>query len=188
MESFKFIVDVLSSITAIIAILTASFSLFKNSQSAIKVERVVIHKNDTSSSYIMVIKNSKSYPVRINQAECYTKIMYKVEKKNNQRPEYMEALSLKDNVFIDPTGFEIAANGHTDIRIQGGHVDKNISKILFSFQTSHGYHQQWCKKIIMVNLNKKPQVFGMDFMYDTDSKLKAKAKYTLLTLRNIFKI
>ena len=44
------------------------------------------------------------------------------------------------------------------------------------------------QKIIMVNLNKKPQVFGMEFMYDTDSKLKAKAKYTLLTLRNIFKI
>ena len=80
---------------------------------------------------------------------------------------------------------ELAANGHTDIRIKGGVITEDISKLLFSAQTTHGYHRQVCKSILTVNMTGKTQVKGMEVMFNTDSKLKAKAKYMWLRLCNV---
>jgi hypothetical protein len=187
MENYKYVVDALSSSAAFIAILTVLVSWFRNAQSALKIERVVVHTRQTSSDYIIVIKNRKPYPVTISSASCHTKASYKVEKQNNQPPEYRETLSLMNQVFMNDSVFEIAANGHTDIKIKGGVVKGDISKLLFSMQTSHGYHQQVCKKIVTVNITGKTQVLGMEVMYDTDTKLKAQAKYLWLSLCNLCK-
>jgi len=186
MADYKYVVDALSSTAALIAIITVLWSWFKNSQMPLKIERLVVHNKASESTYIIVIKNSKTYPVNIKSSACYTKSSYKVEKKNNQKPEYMDTLSLSDNLFINNDSFEIGANGHTDIRIVGQHLNTDITKLLFTIQTSHGYHQVWCSNIITVDMTGKIQCFGMEKMYDFDSKFKARRKYYWLKLVNLF--
>jgi len=186
MENYKYAVDALASTAALIAIITVLWSWFKSSQIPLKVERLVVHNKTGESTYIIVIKNSKTYPVNIKSTSCYIKASYKVEKKNNQKPEYMDTLSLSDNLFINNDTFEIGANGHTDIRISGQHLNPDITKLLFTIQTSHGYHQVWCNKIITVDMTGKTQSFGMEKMYDFDSKFKAKRKYYWLRFVNLF--
>jgi hypothetical protein len=186
MDNYKYVVDVLSSTAALIAIITVLWSWFKNSQMPLAIERLVVHNKEKESIYIVVIKNRKAYPVKIKSTSCYVKASYKVEKKNNQKPEYMDTLSLSDSLFINDDTFEIGANGHTDIQISGRHLYKDITKLLFSIQTSHGYHRTWCNKIIIVDMTGKTQIFGMEKMYDFDSKFKAKIKYYWLRLINLF--
>lgn len=186
MENYKYVVDALSSTAALIAIITVLWSWFKNSQKPLTIEGLVVHNKTAESTYIIVIKNRKSYPVIIKSTFCHVKALYIVEKKNNQKPEYMETLSLSDSLFMNNDTFEIGANGHTDIRISGKNLPKGIRKLFFSIQTSHGYHQAWCKKIKTVDMTGKTQVFGMDEMYDFDSKFKAKRKYYWLRVVNLF--
>ncbi|EJB8572641.1 hypothetical protein RG677_002597 [Vibrio parahaemolyticus] len=185
MENYKYIVDALSSTAAFIAILTVLISWYKNAQPALRIERVVVHKRQSHSDYIIVVRNRKSYPVTINSISCYKKLSYMVEKENGQPPEYREALSESDRVFSKNEVLEFAANGHTDIRIKGGVVTEDISKLLFSAQTSHGYHRQVCKDILTVNMTGKTKVMGMEVMFNTESKLKAKVKYAWLGLCNM---
>ena len=98
----------------------------------------------------------------------------------------MDTLSLSDNLFINNDSFEIGANAHTDIRIVGQHLNTDITKLLFTIQTSHGYHQVWCSNIITVDMTGKIQCFGIEKMYDFDSKFKARRKYYWLKLVNLF--
>tara|TARA_R110000772_G_scaffold28638_22_gene72100 strand:+ start:731 stop:1051 length:321 start_codon:yes stop_codon:yes gene_type:complete len=81
MADYKYVVDALSSTAALIAIITVLWSWFKNSQMPLKIERLVVHNKASESTYIIVIKNSKTYPVNIKSSACYTKSSYKVEKK-----------------------------------------------------------------------------------------------------------
>ncbi|WP_028862415.1 hypothetical protein [Psychromonas aquimarina] len=187
MADYKYIVDALSSTAALTAIVTVLWSWFKNSQMPLKIERLVVHNKASESTYIIVIKNSKTYPVNIKSTSCYTKVSYKVEKKNNQKPEYMDTLSLSDNLFLNNDDFEIGANGHTDIRIIGSHLNPDITKLLFTIQTSHGYHQIWCDSIITVDMIGKTASFGMEKMYNFDSKFKAKRKYYWLKFITLFR-
>ncbi|MCX8804593.1 hypothetical protein NOL29_25245 [Vibrio parahaemolyticus] len=186
MENYKYIVDFLSSLAALIAIVTVLISWFKNAQSAIKIERVVVHKRQSHSDYNVVIKNRKPYPVMISTLSCYKKLSYLVEKENGQPPEYRETLSALDRVFENNDGLELASNGHTDIRIKGGVITEEISSLLFSVQTSHGYHRQNCKSILTVNMTGKTKVKGMEVMFNTESKIKAKIKYSWLRLCNLW--
>jgi hypothetical protein len=186
MENYKYVVDALASTAAFIAIITVLWSWYKNSQMPLKIERLVVHNKVGKSTYIIVIKNSKTYPVNIKSTTCYTKSSYKVEKKNNQKPEYMHTLALSDNLFINNDSFKIGANGHTDIRIPGQNLNTDITNLLFTIQTSHGFHQLWCNSIITVDMTGEIKIFGMEEMYEFDSKFKAKRKYYWLKIINLF--
>ncbi len=186
MENYKYVVNALASTASLIAIITVLWSWYNRSKMPLKIERLVVHNKVGKSTYIIVIKNSKSYPVNIKSTSCYTQASYKVEKENNQKPEYMETLSLSNNLFVNNDSFEIGANGHTDIRIPGQHLKSDITKLLFSIQTSHGYHQVWCNSIITVDMTGKIQTYGMEEMFEFDSKFKAKRKYYWLKFIHIF--
>ena len=59
MEKYKYIIDILSSIVAFIAIFTVLLSWYKSSRKPLNVERVIIHRGSTKSTYILIIKNRK---------------------------------------------------------------------------------------------------------------------------------
>lgn len=83
MSNFKFTVEILSSLASLIAITTVLISWFKNSQKALKVERVVVHIKDDESTFILVVKNRKPYPVVIKSIDSYLQPRFTVEKFKN---------------------------------------------------------------------------------------------------------
>lgn len=149
MEEAKIIFDVLASVASVVAIVTVLVGWYRSSRRALAIDRVVIHRKSPESTYILIVRNRKDYPVEIKTTNCYTRISYNIEKKGNQKPEFSKLLNLEDSIFRDKTKITIGPTGNTDIRIKGPSIDGRINKIkklLFSINTSHGYHEVWCKK------------------------------------------
>jgi len=187
MSNFKFTVEILSSLASLIAITTVLISWFKNSQKALKVERVVVHIKDDESTFILVVKNRKPYPVVIKSIDSYLQPRFTVEKFKNHPPDYRSILSLSDCVFCSSDNFEMAVNGHTDLRIKAATIKNDFDALIFSLHTSHGYHQLKCNKILNVAMSGKTQTFAVDYTKDFNSKNKAWFKYQWLKLKYAFK-
>jgi len=110
MCEYKCFMEILSATASIIAIIGVAWGWYKSAQKPLTMDRVVIHKKKEESTYILIVKNRKSYPVEIKSINCYTKHTYKVDQKNNQKPEYSAVLSLSDSPFLCNESFEIGAN------------------------------------------------------------------------------
>ena len=189
MIEYKYIMDALGSTASFVAIVAVLVSWFKIAQKPLVIDRVIIHKKENESTYILIVKNRKPYPVEIKSTRCYTKRRYRVTQKTNQKPEYAAQLNLKDSPFENFDEFEIGANGHTDVRIIGQNINGEILKLLFSINTSHGYHELWSKNIDIVNVNMgdSMEVYTLEHKHEYDSKFKAKTKYYWLYILSFFK-
>jgi hypothetical protein len=184
-SKYKDIVDMLASLASLIAIISVLISWYRNSRKPLKVEKVIIRRKDSESRYILIIKNKKDYPVEIKSAECYTNKKYEILKKMGQKPEYSEMLSHSERLFSDSQKFKIEANGHTDISIIGRNINNNITKLLFSLHTSHGYHELWCSNILIVPVE-QIQIFDVEYHYKFETKFKARIKYYWVQLKDFF--
>ncbi len=185
MNNFKLIVDILASLASIVAIATVLVSWFRNSRKPLKIKRVVVHRKQDSSNYILVVENRKSYPVEIQSIGCYTKKKIAVTKKDDLKPEYMEGLSSDDNVFLDRSSYEIGANGLDEIKIESAKSLDSINKLLFSISTSHGYHELWCKKILVVEMG-RVQTYRIMYQHEYESAFIAKARYYWSLVKDVF--
>ncbi len=186
MSQFQTVVNLLSSIAALIAILSVMVSWFRNKQKPLKIERVVIHRKEKDCNYILVFKNRKDYPVNIKSIHAYTTPKFKIEQQYGNKPMYSEVLSLSDNLFLHSDVAEIGARGHENVKVAGNHFTGDLPKILFSIQTSHGYHEIWCKNILTVEMNGKTSVIALKHIYESNSKFKALSKYYWLLLVSKF--
>lgn len=186
MEKYKYIVDILSSTASLIAILTVLYSWYKSAQKPLAIDRVVVHKSNSSNTYILVIKNRKPYPVTIKATRCYTTKVYEVEVKTGRKPEYSEQLLGSNSLFQNTSDFEIAPNGHTDIRITGSNPPEKVNKLLFSINTSHGYHELWCKEILLVDVG-VAETYDLDYRHPFNYKITAKLKYYWLIAKHAFR-
>lgn len=92
MENFKIIVDILASISVLIAIVSVLVSWYRNTQKPLKIIRTIVHKND-KTTFILVIKNVKPYPVVIKNTDCYRKKKYEIQK-NMERNQNILNFSL----------------------------------------------------------------------------------------------
>lgn len=187
MEEYKYIVDMLSSTAALVAIITVLISWYRNAQKPLKVERVVIHRKKSESTYILIVKNRKPYPVSLKSTFCYTKHNYNVEQRKGESPTYSELLNLEDSPFRNTDLFEIGANGHTDVKIKGSNLVGEIPRLLFSIHTTHGYHELWCKNIVVVEMG-SAETYELEYRNGFESKYKAKAMYFWLLFRALFKV
>jgi len=173
---YKVIADTLASVAAFVAIVSVMVSWYRNARRPLKITRAVIHSKEREKTFILVIKNVKPYPVTINRTECYRKKKYEIQKKLGGRPEYSALFPRSEQLFVSGQTFEIAANGHTDIRFSAS-VDSDIpKKLLFLLETSHGYHQLWCKDITTVEIE-KVDVYSVEYRLDYSTKCRAKAIY-----------
>ena len=86
-------------------------------------------------------------------------------------------------IFTNKETFEIAAKGHTDIRICDVSLSDIPAKLLFLLETSHGYHELWCKDVILVEIG-KADVYSLEYKCDFNSKWLAKAVYYWKRLRS----
>ena len=187
MSKFQDVVDLLSSMAALIAIISVMVSWFRSKQKPLKIERVVLHRKESECNYILVVKNRKDFPVVIKSINAYTTPKFRIEQQYGNKPMYSEVLSLSDSLFLNSDSTEIGARGHEHVKVVGNHFTGNLSRILFSIQTSHGYHEIWCKKILTVEMDGKTTVIALKHLYESNQKVKALSKYYWLLLINKFK-
>ncbi len=120
MDKYKFVVDILSSLASLIAIVTVLWAWISSKRNALKIKRVVIHRSEQTSNYILEVENIKPYPVVIKNTRCFTKPNYKVEQINNCFPSFHKSYSLTDSPFLSDERHTIEANGFTDICFNNG--------------------------------------------------------------------
>lgn len=187
MEDIKLFVNILASLASLIAIVGVLVGWYKSTRRALEIDKVVIQQKQDGSTYILVVRNRKNYPVEIKTTNCYRRKLYNIEKRPNQKPEFSELLNLnEDNVFLDKTTFTIGSRGNTDIRINGLRIEGDISGLLFSINTSHGYHEIWCKNILILDIG-KADVYELEYRKEYHSKFKAKSFYYWAVLKSWFK-
>jgi len=175
-ENFGAIVDILASLASLVAIVVALIAWYRSARDPLRIERVVLHIKQNESTFILVVKNRKSYPVTIKSLSCYTKLLIEVRKNSNEPTEYQELLNLADRIFDSSNAFTIDANGHTDIRFDVSPVAGSYEKFLFSMHTSHGYHRLWCKNILEVQFG-AGQMRQLDYRRDFESRTRARLFY-----------
>lgn len=150
MDLFNYIVDVLSAIVSILAIITVSAAWYKSSQKFLKVDRVIIRYYQEKITCILLIKNLEPQVVKIKTIECYTRKTYIVEKINNSAPQCIPTLNPINSLFTSSELKEIVANRsstNVEYRVSNHSKGKKIKKLLFFMNTSHGFLSLKCKKI-----------------------------------------
>ncbi|HEX7061541.1 MAG TPA: hypothetical protein VF200_06190 [Woeseiaceae bacterium] len=184
LEKFKIAVDILASLSAIVAIVSAMTSWYRSARRPLKIVRTVIHKKNDKATFILVVKNVKPHPVVIRRTDCYRRKKYEVQKKHGGKPEYSELFPVSERIFDSKEIFEIAANGHTDIRISDVSWSDIPAKLLFLLETSHGYHELWCKELMIVEIG-KAEVYSLEYTHDFESKWRAKVVYYWKRLKEL---
>lgn len=170
---FKDLADTLASVAATVAIVSALVSWYRSSRRPLKITRVLVHRSSDKALFILVVRNVKDYPVTIKRTECYRRKKYEVEKKSGGKPKYSELFFGPDMIFDCKETFEIAANGHTDIRISSVCLSDITAKLLFRLYTSHGYHELWSKVVVSRSFD----FYDLEYRHDYESKRPAKAMY-----------
>lgn len=173
---YKVVADTLASMAAFVAIVTSMLGWYQSARKPLKVTRVVVHQKDSESKFIIVVRNVKPYPVTIKAVDCYRRKRYQVQKKTGGKPEYDELFPGSEQMFRDQVDCEISANGHTDVIVTANPQTDIPSKLLFLLDTSHGYHELWCKEVTVVEIG-QVEVYGVEYKYDYYSKLPARTRY-----------
>lgn len=181
---YKVLADTLASVAAFVAIVSVMVSWYRSATKPLKITRVVVHRKEDETTFILVVKNVKPYPVTIKRTDCYRRKKHQVQKKLGGKPEYSELFPGSEMLSTSRQAFEIAANGYTDIRIAGARNLDIPEKLLFLLETSHGYHELWCKDVSIVEIG-KVDVYSVEYKYDHESKRRAKALYYWKLLKEL---
>ncbi|SMN17390.1 hypothetical protein CRYPA_1575 [uncultured Candidatus Thioglobus sp.] len=186
MNLFSTIVDTLSASASLIAILVVLGAWLNSVRSPLKIVRVVIHRKEDESTYILLVKNRLSHTVVIKNMRCFTHRNYRVEQKNNCAPEYHPELSYSDSPFTSNKEKEILGKGHTDIRYTYTNYTKDINQLLFSMDTTHGFLTLKCKNIEIVSMG-SVQTYDLEFVKNYDNKYKALKTFFWLKVKYCFR-
>lgn len=173
---FKIVVDTLASLAALIAILSVLVGWYSSARKPLNISRVVVHKKDSGLTYILVMKNRSSYPVETKLIDCFSKKIFEVEQRVRGKPEYAERLSSRYAVFSSKSFFEVPVKGSLDIRIEVAGQARIPDRLIFSVDTTHGYHELSCKDITVVEIG-RTEVYSVDLKKEFDSKCHAKLSY-----------
>ncbi|KKL72293.1 hypothetical protein LCGC14_2086360 [marine sediment metagenome] len=176
MEKFKLLMDIVASLAALVAIVTILISWYQNSRNAIKIKKVVIYGKHADTIYNLVVENRKDYPVEIKSTICYTKKVYNIEKKPNEKPVFSVQLKGSDIMFRNTEHHIIGPKGNTNIEMVGICSKDKINKLLFCIETSHGSYQIWCRNLFFEKFG-KCDVYDLEYRHEYESWLLAKARY-----------
>ena len=173
---FKVVVDTLASLAAFIAILSVLIGWYSSARKPLSISGVVVHKKESGLTFILVTKNRKAYPVETKRIDCYTRKFFEVEKRIGGKPQFSERLSSRYAVFSSKHQFEVPAKGNIDIRLEVTGEVEISSRLIFSVDTTHGYHELVCSDIAVVEIG-KAEVYSVGFKKEYSSKILAKVVY-----------
>ncbi|WP_150301326.1 hypothetical protein [Pseudomonas profundi] len=186
---FKVVVDTLASLAALIAIMSVMGGWYDSRRKPLSIPRVVVHKKDKGLTFILVTRNRKSYPVATKRIDCFSQKYFEVEQRVGGKPMYAERLSSRNSVFMVKQESEVPAKGNIDLRIEILGEKKIPAQLIFTIETSHGYHELRCNDITVVEIG-RAEVYSVDFKKEYNSRIAAKAVYywkrvSELTIRRV---
>ena len=181
---FKVLVDTIASVASIVAIVSVLVGWYRSARTPLKIVRVVVHRKNDGTTFFLITKNRQAYPVTTKRIDCYKRRIFTVEKKTGGKPEYYERLSIRDALFTESIEVQVPASADTDLRIETQKMEDIPSRLLFSIDTSHGYHELWCDDITVVDIG-KVEVYSVAYKYECESKLAAKFMYGRSVLREL---
>lgn len=184
--SFKVIVDTMASLASFIAITSVMVGWYRSGRKPLKIKRVIVHKDIKHSTFILETINRKDYPVFISRADCYRKKIFEVMKKKGGSPEYAERLSSREAIFMGGHKFEVPAKACTPLSIKISGNPSVPKHLIFSLDTSHGYHELTCKNITEVDIG-KVKVYSAEYKKEYDYKAVAKCVFYWKTLKELTK-
>lgn len=184
MELFKFIVDILTSLASIVAIVSVLISWYRDTRRPLTIRRVVVHRKKDETTFILLVKNVKDYPVTIKRTDCYKRKKFQVQKKQGGKLEYSEVFPSSERVFTSTEVFEIPPIGHTDIRIKMEDATNVPSQLLFCIESSHGYHELRCRDIVVVEIG-TVDFYRLEYKKEYSSKWFAKIMYYLALIQSL---
>lgn len=185
MDEYKPIVDVLSSLASLVTISVFFGSWINSLRKALSIKRIVIHRKKEYSTYILEVKNRKEFPVEIKNIRCFTGYEYNVEQRSGDKPKYFKSMSLDLSAFITNEKFQIEASCFTDIHIKGNFLSEQPKQLIFSMDTSHGYHLLQCSNIDSYDIG-NTETFSMEHKNIHSSKKSAIWQYVKLKIRYVF--
>lgn len=183
MDTFKLILDLLTSGASLVAIIAALVQWYRSARKPLAIERLVIHKQEDESTFILVLKNRKDYPITVNSIDCHTQRHLTVQKRSSEPPEYRESLNTTDQILVYRSEVQLPANAHTDVRIKTAPISDGYSRLLFSLDTSHGFHQLWCGNILIVPIG-VVETYTLDYKREFRSRIRARIFYAWAVFRN----
>ena len=185
--------DVLTSIASLAAIVAVLVGWYFSARKPLSIRRVVIHNNlhEAKSTFILMVRNVQSYPVKIHYLDCFTQKCFRVRKRRGGAIEYSQTYSSNYQVFGAKVDFEVPARGYTDHRVDGGKFEEifktreEITTLLFTMRTTHGYHELLCKDVTVAKLG-NTEVYSLEFEEDFSSGFKGRAYYLWRRFKGIF--
>jgi hypothetical protein len=186
LENYKLIADTLASLAAFVAIVSVLASWYRSIRKPLVIQRIIVHRKEDETTFILIIKNVKDYPVEIKKLEGYKRKKYTVQKKVGQKPEFSEGLPLSERLFFSKERFDISPSGNTDVQITVNGQCDVPHKLLLSFSTSHGYHECWCKDILSVPVG-EVNLYRLDYKSNPKTKVGAKALYWWVVIKELTK-
>ena len=183
--NFKSVVDTLSSVAALIAIITVLTAWYKNARRALEIKQIVIRQTPDKFTYIIQIKNIKPYSVTIKGMRSYKKKSFYVEKEEHQKPKYSYGYQYNDLAFQTNEEFTIHANGLTEILVPTNIRLEGIKNLIIDMATSHGNQFITCNNIILAP-SMATLVFDMEFDEKYSSKFTALYNFYKLKIKHMF--
>lgn len=173
--SFKYMVDLLSSVASIVAIVSVLVAWYQSRRKPLKIKRVLVHQKEKSTRVFLYLINRAAYPVNIKSIKCFKKISYQVLQKNDYCPERVQQLDYKDFIFQTQQKDEIEAFANCHVVVDIGHLVQVDSKqLILSLQTSHGYHLLKVNDIDVVRMGVASAAYLVPFEKVFDSSIKAR--------------
>ncbi len=183
MENAALLLDSLNSIASLVAIVAALVAWYISARKALTIERVVIHRKANDSNYIMIVRNRKNYPVTIKSSRCYTRKKFTVTKYRGEKAELTEGFPLENQVFLSNEDYIIEAKGNTDVKINGTKLQDSVKSLIFSLNTSHGFHEIVHNgEILVVDMAGNAMVRNIELQRSYQSRFKARARFFALKI------
>ncbi|MFL1916796.1 hypothetical protein ACJW8B_15575 [Plesiomonas shigelloides] len=186
----KTTVDILSSITSIIAISTVLFSWYKQKRSPLSVSRVLIHQYKDSSVCHFHIINKENYPIEISSIISFTEMTYRISQENGRKPEIDEYFDYSTYVFDKTIDENIQPKGMLKIKATIDNIEcdiEHIRKMIMGLYTSHGYLQLQAKDITLISIGTASSAKLINFEKEYTSKTAQVLNYTTLILKYYFR-
>lgn len=166
MVNFKYIVDILSSLASLIAILTVSIVLLRIIRKPLKVKYVVYYEKNGKLEYIVRYSNVRAYPVTIKNTRCYKNRSFTIETSENKRPNLATGFHPFDIAIVEQNDHIIEPYGTTEVTYVSEYKPVEIKQLVFDLSTSHGDMYTTCKKVEYVEM-----AATLNFGESTNSKV-----------------
>ena len=189
MDNFKLIVDILSSLASIIAIVTFLFVWISNNRKPIKLEHVLVDLDDEEAAYVFLVRNRRDYAITVNTCRCFAKKEHRVEQEVRKKPVIYSSFPGNGFVLESVEPKTIEPNGYDKLIYKTHNIRANSGERLFiHLDTSHGYFELCSSKVNVVT--DETVLLGLQSCKTFASAFKARsywlakyAKYLVLAVR-----